>query len=97
MHGDLAFVGLSRIRDTSTFGGVPIAENRERLKCGVGVLDLRTGKLVGQLEFKTGVEEIFDLVVVAQTSQVAIQGPYVAQDGGTPAWVIPRPIASARK
>ena len=44
MLGDLAFVGLSKIRETSTFGGVPIAENRERLKCGVGIVELEDGR-----------------------------------------------------
>src|SRR5262249_22602994 len=29
LHGSYAFVGLSKIRETSTFGGVPIAERRE--------------------------------------------------------------------
>src|SRR5262249_3886517 len=28
LHGTYAFVGLSKIRETSTFGGVPIAERR---------------------------------------------------------------------
>ena len=30
LAGNLAFIGLSKIRETSTFGGVPIAEKRER-------------------------------------------------------------------
>ncbi len=33
-HGPYAFVGLSKIREKSTFGGVPIAEDRAKLKCG---------------------------------------------------------------
>ena len=40
---NLAFVGLSRIRETAVFGGVPIAERHEDLKCGVGVIDLTHG------------------------------------------------------
>ena len=48
-------VGLSKIRETATFGGVPIAENRDQLKCGVGVVDLTTGRNVAHLEFQTGV------------------------------------------
>lgn len=65
LHGDLAFVGLSRIRETSTFGGVPIAAYHDQLKCGVGVIRLSTGTTVGTLEFASGVEEIFDVQVVA--------------------------------
>ena len=32
--GQFAFVGLSKIRETAIFGGVPIAERREDLRCG---------------------------------------------------------------
>ena len=42
MMGSFAFVGLSRIRETSTFGGLPIAEHRESLKCGVAVVESAT-------------------------------------------------------
>ena len=59
-----AFVGLSKIRETSTFGGMPIAERRPEFKCGVGVVDLHTGRLAAHLEFVTGVEEIFDVQVL---------------------------------
>ena len=61
MVGPFAFIGLSKIRETSTFGGVPIAERRDELKCGVGVIDLRTGRLAAHLEFVSGVDEIFDV------------------------------------
>src|SRR5262245_6886633 len=40
LYDRFAFVGLSKIRETSTFGGMPIAERRPDLKCGVGVVDL---------------------------------------------------------
>src|SRR2546428_13548577 len=42
---EAAFVGLSRIRETSTFGGLPIAERRGELKCGVAIVELRTGRM----------------------------------------------------
>ncbi|MEI4927423.1 DUF4915 domain-containing protein, partial [Klebsiella pneumoniae] len=32
--GNYAFVGLSKIRETAVFGGVPIADSPEPLKCG---------------------------------------------------------------
>jgi uncharacterized protein (TIGR03032 family) len=59
--GPYAFVGLSKIRATSAMDGVPLAERREQLKCGVAVVDLRNGQMVGLLEFRTAVEEIFDV------------------------------------
>ena len=63
-HRNLAFVGLSKIRETAIFGGAPIAAYHDQLKCGVGVIDLNTGNTVATLQFATGVEEIFDVQVV---------------------------------
>ena len=59
--GPYAFVGLSKIRATSAMDGVPLALRRDTLKCGVGVVDLRTGRVIALLEFQTAVEEIFDV------------------------------------
>jgi uncharacterized protein (TIGR03032 family) len=62
--GPYAFVGLSKIRETSAMDGVPLAQRRDTLKCGVAVLDLRTGQVIALLEFQTAVEEIFDVQLV---------------------------------
>jgi uncharacterized protein (TIGR03032 family) len=59
--GPYALVGLSKIRNTSAMDGVPLAERREQLKCGVSVVDLRSGQVMAFLEFQTAVEEIFDV------------------------------------
>jgi uncharacterized protein (TIGR03032 family) len=56
-----AFVGLSKIREASAMDGVPVADRREQLKCGVAVVDLRSGRVVALLEFQTAVEEVFDV------------------------------------
>ena len=89
--GPFAFIGLSRIRETAIFGGVPIAEHRHELKCGVGVVDLRTGQPVASLEFETGVEEIFDVQVIADARCVSLSGPRPDQDGAQDVWLVPRP------
>jgi uncharacterized protein (TIGR03032 family) len=59
--GPYAFVGLSKIRESSAMDGVPLAERRTQLKCGVAVVDCRNGRLIAFLEFLTAVEEIFDV------------------------------------
>ena len=59
--GRYAFVGLSKIRATSAMDGVPLAERRDFLKCGVAVVDLAAGRVCAMLEFQTAVEEIFDV------------------------------------
>lgn len=89
--GPFAFVGLSRIRETSTFGGVPIAERRESLKCGVAVVELSSGQQVGLLEFHTGVEEIFDVKTIPSSLNPAVSGPHFDLDGVPPIWLAPRP------
>jgi uncharacterized protein (TIGR03032 family) len=61
LAGHYAFIGLSKIRKTSAMNGVPLADRRDELKCGVAVVDLRSGGLVAFLEFQTAVEEIFDV------------------------------------
>ncbi len=59
--GPYAFVGLSKIRPSSAMDGVPLAERRSELKCGLAVVDLRNGQVSASLEFQTAVEEIFDV------------------------------------
>ncbi len=59
--GAYAFVGLSRIRSTSAMDGVPLAERRDQLQCGIGVIDLRSGQTIAFLNFQTAVEEVFDV------------------------------------
>ena len=89
--GPFAFIGLSKVRETSTFGGVPIAERREELKCGVGVVDLRTGRLAAHLEFASGIDEIFDVQVLPGARSPMLSGPYPTLDGGQPIWTVPSP------
>jgi uncharacterized protein (TIGR03032 family) len=91
LYDRFAFVGLSKIRETATFGGMPIAERRPELKCGVGVVDLGTGRLIAHLEFLTGVEEIFDIQIVPGVRCPVLSGPYASLDGAAPIWTVPQP------
>jgi len=86
--GDLAFVGLSKIRETAIFGGAPIAQFHDQLKCGVGVIELTTGDTVATLEFTSGLEEIFDVQVVPGARCVALGS---APGDGDEIWVVPDP------
>lgn len=90
-HGPLAFIGMSRIRETSTFDGIPIAENRESLRCGVAVVDMRHGKAVAYLEFKSGVEEIFAIEVVPNARLPFLSGPAPTDDAADAVWIVPPP------
>src|SRR5262245_29501481 len=64
LAGPYAFIGLSKIRKASAMDGVPLAEHRDQLKCGVAVVDLRGARIIALLEFQTAVEEIFDVQVL---------------------------------
>lgn len=91
-HHDLAFVGLSKIRETAIFGGAPIAAHHDQLKCGVGVIELSTGNTVATLQFATAVEEIFDV----QTVPGARCPTFGALSGdGDDVWVLPGERGSA--
>ena len=84
-----AFVGLPKIRETSTLGGIPIAENRDKLKCGVAVIQRATGQAVAFLEFKQGIDEVFDVQVLPGLRFPTISGSFPALDGGKTIWTVP--------
>jgi uncharacterized protein (TIGR03032 family) len=63
-HGHLAFIGLSQVRETATFGGLPLTERLQERTCGVWVVDVRDGKTVAFLRFESGVQEIFAVQVL---------------------------------
>jgi uncharacterized protein (TIGR03032 family) len=65
LQGQYAFIGLSKIRPTSAMDGVPLAERRNQLKCGVAVLDLPSGRVCAMLDFQTAVDEIFDIQLLS--------------------------------
>jgi uncharacterized protein (TIGR03032 family) len=83
-HG---FVGLSKARPT--LEGVPIVAEREKLRCGLWVVDLRTGAIAAHLEFCSGVEEIFDVQVLPGIVSPYISGPAAEKDAGQPLWTVP--------
>jgi uncharacterized protein (TIGR03032 family) len=64
--GDLAFVGLSQVRESAVFSGIPITERLapEERTCGVCVVDLRRGEPVALLKFTSGVREVFAVAVL---------------------------------
>lgn len=59
--GRYALIGLSKIRDTATFGGVPVAEKFPDRPCGVAVVDVVEGRQVGLIEFLGEIREVFDV------------------------------------
>jgi uncharacterized protein (TIGR03032 family) len=64
--GHLAFVGLSQVRESAVFSGIPITERLtpEERTCGVCVVDLRRGETIALLKFESGVQEVFAVAVL---------------------------------
>lgn len=66
MIGNLAFIGLSQVRETSIFSGVPITErlrDGERT-CGVWVVDIERGEVAAFLKFEDAVQEVFAVALL---------------------------------
>jgi uncharacterized protein (TIGR03032 family) len=64
--GSLALVGLSQVRESAVFSGIPITERleAEERTCGVLVVDLTSGQIVALLRFDNAVQEIFAVTVL---------------------------------
>jgi Flp pilus assembly protein TadD len=63
-YGPLAFIGLSQVRESAVFSGIPLVQRLRERTCGVWVVNIETGKTVGFLRFESGVQEIFAVQVM---------------------------------
>ncbi len=61
--GDYLFIGLSRIRESSTtFRDLPI--RHRNINCGIEVVHLPTGLSVGNIRYKNDVQELYDIQIL---------------------------------
>jgi uncharacterized protein (TIGR03032 family) len=83
IFGGLAFVGLSQVRESAVFSGIPIAERAlaER-NCGVWIVDLRSGQTVAFLRFEEAVQEVFAVQVLPgiRYPELAPEDPKILHD-----------------
>lgn len=61
-----ALIGLSEVRETAVFAGLPLTEREQDRKCGVWIVDIESGETVGFLVFSGGVQEIFSVQLLPQ-------------------------------
>lgn len=73
--GDTAFVGLSQIRESSTFGDLPLTQRLAERLCGVWMIDLARGAISGFLRFDDLVQEVFDVALLTGTRYPDIAEP----------------------
>jgi hypothetical protein len=66
MVGNLAFVGLSQVRETAVFSGIQITERLQETErtCGVWVVDIERGQVIAFLKFEEAVQEIFAVALL---------------------------------
>src|SRR5215204_3799529 len=85
--GGLAFIGLSQVRETATFGGLPLMERLDERLSGVWAVNPQSGQIVGFLRFEELVQEVFDVALL-----VGLRYPEIAEEGSdaaTNSFVLP--------
>lgn len=69
LYNDYIFVGVSRQRkEDSVFKHLTIAENTSL--CGIKIISLKTGNLIGEIEFNDEIDELFDVRIVPTSSKI---------------------------
>jgi uncharacterized protein (TIGR03032 family) len=76
--GDLAFIGLSQIRESSTFGDLPLTARLQERVAGVWIVNVRSGNEIGFLRFEDIVQEVFDLAFLP-----GVRYPEIAEPAST--------------
>ena len=71
--GDYAVVGLSKCRQNRTFSDLELSKNLEEKKiearCGLVVIDLKTGDLVHSVRIEGFVEELYDVLILPEVTR----------------------------
>lgn len=62
--GNFAFIGLSKVRESAVFSGIPITQTLTERICGVWVVNILSGEIVAFLRFEEAVQEIFGVAVL---------------------------------
>lgn len=69
--GDFAVIGLSLPRHNKTFDGLELdnqlKQKNTEPRCGLAVIDLRTGDMVHSLRISGAITELYDIAVLADT------------------------------
>lgn len=62
LTGPYAVVGMCQIREKHIFGGLPVQQRHHTLECGVAVVELATGRIVGKFQFTAGCTEVYGVL-----------------------------------
>jgi uncharacterized protein (TIGR03032 family) len=61
--GDLAFIGVSKVRESATFSGLPITKLQKRVS-GIWIVDIKKAKIISFIEFTQGIDEVFAVSIL---------------------------------
>ena len=97
-----ALIGLSQVRESAVFAGIPLTRRVAERKAGVWVVDIETGETAAFLEFTGAVQEVFEVRVLPHGFPVVLEpnDPLVAGSFELPDEVIadlapPDPVEQA--
>ena len=62
--GPFAFIGISQVRESAVFSGIPITKRLQDRISGMSVVDLRSGQEVAFARFEDQVQEVFAVTVL---------------------------------
>ena len=63
-YGPLAFIGLSQVRESAVFSGIPLTDRITDRSCGVWVVNIDRAEIVAFLGFEDAVQEVFAVQVL---------------------------------
>lgn len=63
-YGPFAFIGLSQVRETASFSGIPITEMDVERTSGLYIVNVETGEAVAWLRFNKSLQEVFAVNVL---------------------------------
>lgn len=72
-HGGVLFVGFSKLSRRRPEKPLPIEADGSDLACGIAAVDPRTRKILGMIELRAGVHEIFDLQLIPDVRHADIR------------------------
>lgn len=58
--GNFAIIGMCQIREKHIFGGLPVQQKHSKLLCGIAIVDVVAGQVIGMFEFTSGCQELFE-------------------------------------
>jgi uncharacterized protein (TIGR03032 family) len=100
--GRYAFVGLSQVRETAVFSGLPLTAQPGERHCGVWVVDIETGDIIACVIFTGSVQEVFAIQILPYRFPILLEfddpllrNSYSLPDNALAELAAPNPLTDA--